>query len=89
MDYSSKRFLTSTNYFQWKSHVEDLLRSKGLYLITLGKEKETVSIRSHSWIAIGVEPNTHQFMSRINLMGDQMGRDPRRYHSNSGTKPGM
>jgi hypothetical protein len=32
-------FLTNTNYFQWKSHIEDLLRSKGLYRITLGKEK--------------------------------------------------
>ena len=28
--------LTSTNYFQWKSHMDDLLRSKGLYKITLG-----------------------------------------------------
>jgi hypothetical protein len=48
-----------------------------------------VSVRSHSWIATGAEPNAHQFMSRINLMGDQMGRDPGRYHSNSGTRPGM
>ena len=30
--------LTSTNYFQWKSHIEDLLRSKGIYRITLGTE---------------------------------------------------
>jgi hypothetical protein len=30
--------LTNTNYFQWKSHTEDLLRSKGLYRITLGNE---------------------------------------------------
>ena len=30
--------LTSINYFQWKSHMEDLLRSKGLYKITLGIE---------------------------------------------------
>ena len=30
--------LTSTNYLQWKSHMEDLLRSKGLYKITLGTE---------------------------------------------------
>ena len=28
--------LTRSNYFQWKSHKEDLLRSKGLYRITLG-----------------------------------------------------
>ena len=32
--------LTSMNYFQWKPHMEDLLRSKGLYQITLGKEIE-------------------------------------------------
>ena len=30
--------LTSTEYFQWKSPMEDLLRSKGLYKITLGIE---------------------------------------------------
>jgi hypothetical protein len=33
-------FLTSTNYFSWKSHMEDVLISKGLYQITLGKEME-------------------------------------------------
>jgi hypothetical protein len=33
-------FITNTNYFQWKSHMEDLLRSKGLYQITLGKEEK-------------------------------------------------
>jgi hypothetical protein len=42
MDSSSNLFLTSTNYFQWKSDMEDLLRSKGLYLITMGKEKEPI-----------------------------------------------
>ena len=31
---------TSTNYFSWKSHMEDVLRSKRLYQIILGKEKE-------------------------------------------------
>jgi hypothetical protein len=35
----SNLLLTITNYFQWKSHMEDVLRSKGLYRITLGKEK--------------------------------------------------
>jgi hypothetical protein len=38
MDSTSNLLLTSTNYFQWKSHMEDLLRSKGLHGITLGKE---------------------------------------------------
>ena len=30
--------LTCTNYFQWKSHKEDILRSKGICIITLGLE---------------------------------------------------
>jgi hypothetical protein len=42
MDSSSNLLLTSTNYFQWKYHMEDLLRSKGLHLITLGKETEPI-----------------------------------------------
>ena len=37
---TSNLLLSNTNYFQWKSDMEDLLRSKGLYRITLGKEKE-------------------------------------------------
>jgi hypothetical protein len=41
---SSNILLTSTNYFQWKSHMEDLLRSKGLYQITLGKEIEPIDV---------------------------------------------
>jgi hypothetical protein len=44
---------------------------------------------SHSWIATGVEPNAHLFYVTIDLMGDQMGRDPGRNHSNSGTNSGM
>ena len=39
MSSTSTVLLTNNNYFQWKSHMEDLLRSKGLYRITLGKEK--------------------------------------------------
>jgi hypothetical protein len=44
MAYSSNLLLSSTNYFQWKSHIEDLLRSKGLYHIALGKEKEPIDV---------------------------------------------
>jgi hypothetical protein len=40
MAYFNNLLLTNTNYFQLKYHMEDLLRSKGLYRITLGKEKE-------------------------------------------------
>jgi hypothetical protein len=42
MEFPSHLLLTSTNYFSWKSHMEDLLRSKGLYRITLGKEEEPI-----------------------------------------------
>ena len=34
---TSTIMLTNNNYFQWRSHMEDLL-SKGLYRITMGKE---------------------------------------------------
>jgi hypothetical protein len=39
---SSDLLFTNTNYFQWKSHMGDLLRSKILYQITLGKEIEPI-----------------------------------------------
>ena len=32
--------LTSYNYFPWKSHMEDVLRNRRLFRITLGKEIE-------------------------------------------------
>ena len=32
--------LTSSNYFSWKSRMEDVLRSRGLFRITSGKETE-------------------------------------------------
>ena len=32
--------LTSSNYFSWKYHMEDVLRSRGLFIITSGKETE-------------------------------------------------
>ena len=38
MENTSIVLLTGTNYFQWKSPMEDLLRSKGIYRITLGTE---------------------------------------------------
>jgi hypothetical protein len=45
---TSIALLTSNNYFQWKSHMEDLLRSKGLYWITLGKEKAPTDVDKKS-----------------------------------------
>ena len=32
--------LTSSNYFSWKYRMEDVLRSRGHFRITLGKETE-------------------------------------------------
>ena len=34
--------LTSSNYFSWKSRMEDVLRSRGLFRITSGKETEPI-----------------------------------------------
>jgi hypothetical protein len=45
---TSNVLLTSNNYFQWKSHMEDLLRSKGLYRITLGKVKAPIDVDKKS-----------------------------------------
>ena len=38
MEHTNIVLLISTNYFEWKSHMEDLLRSKGIYKITLATE---------------------------------------------------
>jgi hypothetical protein len=54
-----------------------------------GNGARNVSVRSHSWIATGAEPNAHQFYVTISLMDDQMVRDPGRNHSSSGTRSGM
>jgi hypothetical protein len=51
MDYPNDFYLTSTNYFQWKSHMEDLFKSKGMYWITFGKEEETIDDDKYAkWI---------------------------------------
>jgi hypothetical protein len=54
-----------------------------------GNGARNVGDGSHSWIAAGAEPDAHHFYVTIVLMGDQMGRDSGRYHSNSGTGSGM
>jgi len=42
--------LTSSNYFSWKSRMEDLLRSKGLYRITLGtKDAPFETLKRAKW----------------------------------------
>jgi hypothetical protein len=50
MENTSIVLLTNTNYFQWKSHMEDLLRSKWLYRITLGtKNAPDDDEKKHKW----------------------------------------
>ena len=59
--------LTSTNYFQWKSPMEDLLRSKGIYRITLGTKTapdedekkakwENKNDQAHGLIVMSISP---------------------------------
>ena len=73
---TSNLLLTSTNYFQWKSHMEDLLRSKGLYRITLGKEKTpTDADKKAKWdnrngearglIGMSISPNLRYHLQEI------------------------
>jgi hypothetical protein len=47
---TSTVMLTSDNYFQWRSHMEDLLRSKGMYQITMRKETDA-NPHSQQWVA--------------------------------------
>ena len=68
MEHTSIVLLTSNNYFQWKSHMEDLLRSKGLYRITLGTEAapdeaekqakwENKNDQAHGLIGMSISPD--------------------------------
>jgi len=45
MAYPSDIFITITNYFSWKSHMEDVLKNKGFYWITLGKEQAPIDAK--------------------------------------------
>jgi len=47
---TSTIMLTNNNYFQWRSHMEDLLRGKGLYWITMGtKTTPTDDDKKDKW----------------------------------------
>ena len=47
---TSTVMLTSNNYFQWRSHMEDLLRSKGMYWIPMGtKTAPTDDDKKSKW----------------------------------------
>jgi hypothetical protein len=76
MAFTSIVLLTSNNYFQWKSHMEYLLRSKGLYRITLGKEKAPTDAdkkakwdnrndEAHGLIRISISPNLRYHLQDI------------------------
>jgi hypothetical protein len=77
MDSPNDIFLTNTNYFSWKSHMEDLLRSKGLYQNTLGKEQETIddenkvkldnrNHEAHGLIKISISPDLMFHLQGLN-----------------------
>ena len=77
MDSTINLLLTSTNYFQWKSHMEDLLRSKGLYQITLEKEKspndddkkvkwDNKSDEARGLIGMSISPDLRFHLKEIN-----------------------
>jgi uncharacterized lipoprotein YbaY len=40
-----------------------------IFNFVLSNDARNVSVRSHSWIAAGAEPNTHHFYVTDNLMG--------------------
>jgi hypothetical protein len=76
MDSTSNVLLASNNYFQWKYHMEDLLRSKGMYQITLGKEKALIddykkakwdnrSDKEHGLIIISISPDLRYHLQEI------------------------
>ena len=73
MENTSIVLLTRNNYFQWKSHMEDLLRSKGLYRITLGTEatpdedekqakRENKNDQAHGLIGISTFPDLRFYL---------------------------
>ena len=68
--------LTSSNYFSWKSHMEDVLRSMRLFMITSGKETEPTNgdkkIKwknrwdgAHGLIAMSISTDLQFHISRI------------------------
>jgi hypothetical protein len=78
--------LSSTNYFSWKSHMEDVLRSKVLYQITLGKELEPIgdenkvkcankTDEAHGLIRMSISPNIRfhlQGIDSLNTVWDKL-----------------
>jgi hypothetical protein len=75
MTYPIDFLLTNTNYFSWESHMEDVLRSKGLHQITLGKEQEPIDDDKYAkWInrndeACGIIKMFISLDLRFNLQG--------------------
>jgi hypothetical protein len=51
--------------------------------------KDSVGVGSHSWIAIGAEPDAHHFSHDLFIEGDQVEENSEQYRSNSETRLGM
>ena len=49
MDAPCDILLTSSNYFSWKSRMEDVLQSMGFFRITSGKETEPTDYEKIKW----------------------------------------
>jgi hypothetical protein len=51
LSYPTKLILNPFNYFEWKIEISLLLRSKGLYRVTMGMEKEpTVAVEKIKYL---------------------------------------
>jgi len=75
--------LDSTNYFQWLSYIEDLLRSKGLYKIAPGQEtKPKYEDKAAKWenrqdqarglIGMYISPDLRFHMSKLDTPNEAM-----------------
>ena len=66
-----------------------VIQSQGKYsILSPETTPEMLALEVTPGLLAGAEPNTLQFYVTIVLMDDQMGRDSRKYHSNSGTGSG-
>jgi hypothetical protein len=54
-----------------------------------GNGARNVGVRSHSWIAAGVEPTPISLCHDLFIKGDQMEENSEQYRSNSETRPDM
>ena len=85
MENTSIVLLTNSDYFQWKSHMEELLRSKGLYRITLGTKAtpaedekqakwENKNDQTHGLIGISISLDLEDFTLMVKIPPLKLGR---------------